>query len=93
MALSQAVFLAQFPEFGNAPPGLVERALDEAALMVDSAVYGTKTNVALGYYAAHLIAINPLGELARLQKDPEKTTYMLAFQRIQRSLGAGFRTI
>jgi len=93
MAVTRDTLIARYPEFTSTPVDLVNASIADAALMVDPTYYRAKTDSAVTAYAAHLIALNPLGELARLDKKGEKTTYLLVFQRIQRSLGAGFRTI
>lgn len=67
--------------------------ITDAELMIDRAYYGAKADMAVTYLAAHLIAINPLGEMARLDKRGEKTTYLLKFEMVKKSLGAGCRVI
>lgn len=93
MTVSRATFLERRPEFANTPVTLVDACLVDAELMIDREYYGTKADAGVMAYAAHLIAINPLGEMARLDKHGEKTTYLLEWERIKRSLGAGFRVI
>lgn len=93
MAVDRASLIVRFPEFTSTPSALVTACIAEAELLVDRAYYGTKADMAVTHFAAHLVAINPLGEMARLDKKGEKTTYLLSFQRIMRSTGAGFRVI
>ena len=93
MAVTYSSFVTRFPEFTNATQALVEACIAEAELMVDSNYYGDKADMAVNYYAAHLIAINPLGEMARLDKKSEKTIYLIHFEKIKRSSGTGFRVV
>lgn len=93
MSVTRASFIERFPEFTETPSTLVDASLADAALMVDADYFGSKADMAIRYYAAHLIAINPLGEMARLDKHGEKTTYLTEFEKVKRSLGAGFRVI
>jgi hypothetical protein len=72
---------------------LVQPSNTDAELMVDRCVYGAKADAAVKAYAAHLIAINPLGEFARLDKKGEKTIYLLQYERFKRAVGSGFRVI
>jgi hypothetical protein len=93
VAVSRATFLSRRPEFATTPTTLVDACLVDAELMIDRDVYGGKADAGVMAYAAHLIAINPLGEMARLDKKGEKTTYFLEWERIKRSLGVGYRVI
>ena len=94
MAVTLGELVGRFPEFAPAAPSLIDGSLADAALMVDSAYYGKKADMAIMYYAAHLIATNPLGEMARLDKGKsEATTYLKQFERIKRSIGTGCRVI
>lgn len=93
MAVTLGQFLLRYPEFIPAPQELVLECLAESELLVDRTAYGAKADMAVKAQAAHFIAINPLGELARLDKKGEKTTYSLHFERIKRGIGAGCRVI
>jgi hypothetical protein len=93
MAVYAAELRTRYPEFNNAPDALVQQCIDDATLMVDAAVFGAKTDIAIKALAAHYIAINPLGEMARLDKQGKETTYWLQYQGIRKSVAAGFRVI
>lgn len=93
MAVTVGELTTRFPEFATAEPTLIQSAIDDAELMVDRDFYGTRADMAVKYYAAHLIATNPLGEMARLKKNEEPTTYLEQFNRIKYSTGAGCRVI
>lgn len=93
MAVTFTTLRVRYPEFVPTPEALITASIVDAELMVDRTVYGSKSDMAVTSYAAHLIAINPLGEMARLDKKSDKTTYLLAFNAIKRSTAAGFRVI
>ena len=93
MAVDKTTLRARFPEFTNTPDSLVDASIADAKLMVDSVYYGTRYDMAVTYYAAHLIAVNPLGEMARLDKKADTTTYWLLFESVKRATGTGFRVI
>jgi hypothetical protein len=94
--VTPTTLIARYPEFTAANtdyPNMVLAAIADAELMVGGTFFGDREDMAVKAYAAHLIAINPLGELARLDKRKEETTYLIAFERIKRASGAGFRVI
>ncbi|MBW2672072.1 MAG: DUF4054 domain-containing protein [Deltaproteobacteria bacterium] len=96
MAVTAASFLERFPEFEAAGSTLIEASLTDARLMISSSAYGVKYDMAVRFQAAHLLAINPLGEMARLDMDKcgsDATTYSAQLKTIQSSLGLGVRTI
>lgn len=93
MAVTVSSLQTRYPEFANVPSATVQAAIDDAALMIDSAFWGNKSDMGITALAAHYIAINPLGEFARLDKKREKTVYWMQYQQIMYSLGAGCRTI
>lgn len=76
MPLTLAEFVDRFPEFADAPPGLVQAKLDEADRRTPPRVWGVApARDAQGYLAAHLLAISPFGRDARLVSDDGATTY------------------
>lgn len=97
MAVTYAQFVQRFPEFSQAPQDTVEACLAEAEARVDRTFVATnKADAAVKYLAAHLIAVNPLGEYARLDASGKKksmTTYWAEYMRLIRSTGAGCRVI
>lgn len=93
MSVTRTTLIARFPEFTSTPEALVDACIVDAALMVDEDYYGTKADMAVTFLAAHYIAMNPLGEMARLDKKGEKTTYLVLYESVKRSLGAGCRVI
>ena len=91
MAVDRAIFLARFPEFEPASPAMVEASLKEAIRNVDSTVFGTKTDDAVSWKCAHLLAISPFGQQARLISKDGETTYGKYFLELARSVTPGFR--
>lgn len=95
MAVTTASFLARFPEFARAPRGLIEGAIADAIVQIDRCVFRDKADAATQFLAAHMVANNPLGEVARLEKkgaDGEPmTTYLYEFNRLKRIVTSGFR--
>ena len=91
MTVSRADFLARFPEFEPASPSMVEAALGEAVRNVDSEIFADKTDDAVKWKAAHLLAISPFGQQARLISKTGETTYGKYFRELSRSSTPGFR--
>jgi hypothetical protein len=91
MAVAYADFLARFPEFEPAPKAMVEAALSEARRNVDAEVFGDKTDDAIRWKAAHLLAISPFGQQARLISKDGSTTYGKYFWELAKSVTPGFR--
>lgn len=71
-----------FPEFDTAPDNLVQSRLDQAALQLDLSVWGTRSGEGQAYLAAHLLAISPGGQFARLQSDKGKSTYGTRYEEL-----------
>jgi hypothetical protein len=89
-APTQAEFLAAFPEFEGVEPSLLNAALASAATMVSSCVYGRQYGIAVGYLAAHRMALSPWGNASKLSTEKGKgsTTYQLHFEEIRASVTA-----
>lgn len=66
--MSLASFRIRFPDFADAvqfPDALILEALDEASFFVDTLCFGTQTERARQYFAAHLIAFVTSGARAK----------------------------
>lgn len=77
-----AQFLVEFPEFAPAfarSAAFVQAKLDHAARFCDAGVWGTRYERAVYLRAAHLIAMSPFGENARLAKGSRDTIYSVMF--------------
>lgn len=91
MAITRASFVQQFPEFEeiNAEPmcqPMIDRCLTSALMFVDAAVWGARFEAGVLYKAAHLLAMTPFGENARLQGDRTSSVYSVVFEDMLKAL-------
>lgn len=98
MAIGHTEFVASFPAFRKTDKAVVEAKLAEARRLIDTAVWGTLADDGIGYLAAHLLAMMPGGEHARLVPRNAKpvrgealTTYERQYKKLQRTVASGFR--
>lgn len=98
MAIGVDGFLTRFPEFKRTDLDLVQAKLDEAELLIDRTVWGTKSDLGVGYLAAHLLASAATGQNARLvppnakaTREDALTTYERQYRMILRTVSSGFR--
>jgi hypothetical protein len=98
VAVDFTSFVVAFPAFRNTDRPRVEVKIAEAKRQVDEAVWGELTDDGVGYLAAHLLAIMPGGEHARLIPRNAKpvrgealTTYEREYKRLMRQVASGFR--
>jgi len=92
MAVDLASFLRRFPEFESAKSsGMVEEAILEAGRNVDSGVFGDKTDDGIRWMTAHLLAIGPFGQNARMVSKDGSTTYEKRYWKLVASVTPGFR--
>jgi hypothetical protein len=91
LALSD--FQARFPEFQDTPTTMVSAALNDAALQIDSLVWGNLAGVGHGYLTAHRLAMSPFGQQARLVQKDGSTTYQKHFRDLVGIVGSGFRVL
>ena len=68
-------FRALFPEFRTADDTLVQSRLDQAAVQIDTDVWGDRAGEGQAYLAAHLLATAPGGMFARLASEKGESTY------------------
>jgi hypothetical protein len=93
MALELAAFLVLFPEFGEVDDSLVEGKLAEALRSIDADVWGDFADDGQGYLAAHLLALSPMGNAAKLVDGKKNTTtYEGHLRRLQLQVTAGIRS-
>lgn len=78
--LTLAQFRTYYPEFSKVPDDLVQGALDRAALDIDLTVWGDRQDVGHGLKAAHILAISPMGVMARMVAKDGSTTYHTLYQ-------------
>ena len=91
MAVERRDFLARFPEFEPASKGMIDEAIAEAARNVVGGVWREKNDDGVRWLAAHLLAISPFGQQARLISKDGSTTYGKRFAELVRSVTPGFR--
>jgi hypothetical protein len=94
--LTIEAFTTGFPEFRNAEKGLVYAKLSEAYQQIDLSVWdtganGPKSGIGQGYLAAHLLALSPFGQNARMIAKNGTTTYLTHYRNLQRQVCQGFR--
>ena len=93
-----AGFVAEFPEFADTNPVVVQAKLDEAARWMDRSSQGwgpfgttsmASTNADDGqkYLAAHIIAQMPFGASTRMEPTKGQTTYGDRYIELRDSLG------
>jgi hypothetical protein len=80
-----AEFIVDFPEFANISQVYIEVKLAEAEAMLDELAFGEAVgnalyNIAVGYKAAHLLALSPYGQQLQLTSDDGSSVYMVAFE-------------
>ena len=91
MAVDIRSFLSRFPEFEPAGKPMVREGIAEATRGVDTGVWGAKTDDGIRWLAAHLLAITPWGQQARMVSKDGSTTYGVEHARLMRSVTPGFR--
>jgi len=91
MAVSVANFQARFPEFASTDTGLITLVLAEASAQIETSVWSTRRDEGIKYLTAHLLAISPMGEPARLGADKMETIYGKHFERLMKQVTFGLR--
>jgi hypothetical protein len=91
MAVTSDSFLAFFPEFQPAGIRQIDEAIAEAVRNTDAAVWGDKTDDGVKWLAAHLLALSPFGQQARLSSKEGKSTYGKRRRQLVLSTTPGFR--
>lgn len=87
--LTREEFVAVFKEFDGIDTTVVDARLEEAKRRTPAAVWKTKTKDAQGWLAAHLLAISPHGQNARLANDKGESPYLAERQRMELEVAAG----
>ena len=75
MAVDVESFLVGFPEFRPAEATLITPTIAKATLQVDVSVWGSKADLGIELLTAHLLALSPFGQNARLVSEDGSTTY------------------
>ena len=87
-------FVDRFPEFVEAEtayPGMITSCIASAQRRVDETVWGSTYQDGAMMLAAHLLAISPFGQNARLVAKDGSSTYLTEFERMrdEATFGAG----
>lgn len=80
--MDRPTFRAQYPEYATAPDALVDAYLARATARVDAGVWGALKDEGIGLLTAHLLALAPNGQFARLQSNKGETTYGKEYDRL-----------
>jgi hypothetical protein len=96
MAHDLATFRISFPEFAGADDPFVQAWLDRAEARCGVARWGAKRDDGIFFLAAHLMAVSPWGNSAKLITSPkekgyQRTTYGLEYWTLALSISAGAR--
>lgn len=86
--LTAATFVVSFPEFGEAyvtAPGLIQGALDQAALMNSEAFFKGAYQRAVFLHAAHILACSPHGENLRGTGKPGESMYWVLYEDLRKA--------
>lgn len=91
MAVTPTTFVANYPEFAQAPLGtVVQNALNDAYSMTPSSVWPTSlVDQAAQLRAAQSLALSPFGRGMALADDEGKTVYDARLDRLVRIAAAG----
>lgn len=86
-------FKARFPEFSRLPDPTIKDAIARGTARTNSTVMGDQTDEAIGYMAAHLLALSPYGQQARLSEPGKMTTYYQHWYDIAQYKAVGYARI
>jgi hypothetical protein len=83
VAVTYDSFILSFPEFSEVDQTYIEAKIGEASALNDSSAWGSDLigNIAVLYYAAHLLCISPYGKQMQLLNDDGHSTYGDHFER------------
>ncbi len=93
MAVTVASFKVGYPEFLPAGDTLIANKLAAAVLQVDADVWGPKTDLGVELTAAHLLAIAPFGQSARLALKDGSTIYERRLTEMMAQVTSGYRAL
>jgi Protein of unknown function (DUF4054) len=86
-------FKARFPEFARLPDATLNDVIARATKRTNPTVLGEETDEAIGYMAAHLLALSPYGQQARLSEPGKMTTYYQHWLEIARYKSVGYARV
>lgn len=83
-------FIEAFPEYQDVSRARIERFLDAAERELHPDVWGAKRGDGVLWLAAHMLALSPMGEPAKLATNGA-TSYGTHFDALVMSVASGFR--
>ena len=86
-------FKARFPEFARLPDVTLNDVIARATARTNATVMGDQADEAIGYMAAHLLALSPYGQQARLSEPGKTTTYYQHWLEIARYKTVGYARV
>lgn len=91
--ISNAAFLADFPEFNGATAALVTAKIAQAARMTNEDMYQSTdlVNDAIKLKAAHLLILSPYGAKMRSASPDQATVWAGELRKLQRAATLGAR--
>ena len=93
MAVTAAIIKAEFPEFDELDDAVILPKIADAVLCVNAETWGDRADLGVKYMTAHLLAISPLGEQAKLVAKTGETTYLMTFKKVKATVASGCRVI
>ncbi len=93
MAVTLPRFRNTFPEFRKTADSEIESKIAIAKLRITESVWGAKTDAGVLFLSAHMVALAPAGQNAKLKpENAAKTVYWVEYRSILRSVTYGLRT-
>lgn len=89
MAVSVQQLRSEFPEFVNTSSGLLAGKIADATAMLNAHAFGEMHDQAVKYLAAHLVALSPGGEFARLDASEENDGARTLYERQYMAIAKG----
>lgn len=89
MAVSVEQLRTEFPEFAHTDEGLLAGKIADAMAMLNAHAFGDAHDQAIKYMAAHLVALTPNGEFARLDPNEEEDGARTLYERQYMTLSRG----
>ena len=85
--MDRTTFRARAPEFRGAADARVDAAIASATARTDATIFGARTDDAIFFLAAHLLASSPTGTEARLKGEGFESVYLAERHRLEDEFG------
>jgi len=93
VAVTVASFKSAFPEFADAPTGLVQAKLTDSAQLCPLVPWGALQDQGVSYYTAQALALSPFARKMALADKDGVTIYDDRLTLLKRMVTAGFRVV